>query len=97
MDLASLFQLAGPDLVIILLIVLFLFGVKKLPPLARGMEEAIRQFREAHREWSERLGGGGEPEGRRGSPLVILNRLLVPLAIVIFLMACGVWLFGNSH
>jgi hypothetical protein len=33
MNLASLFNLAGPDLIIILLIVLLLFGAKKLPEL----------------------------------------------------------------
>ena len=44
MNIASLFNLAGPDLVIILLIVLFLFGAKKLPDLFRGMGEALREF-----------------------------------------------------
>ena len=33
MNIASLFNLAGPDLIIILLIVLLLFGAKKLPEL----------------------------------------------------------------
>src|SRR5690606_36068598 len=34
---ASLFNLAGPDVVIILLVVLLLFGAKRLPELARGL------------------------------------------------------------
>ena len=34
---ASFMNLAGPDLIVILLIVLVLFGAKKLPELARGM------------------------------------------------------------
>ena len=38
---ASLFNLAGPDLIVILLIVLLLFGSKKLPELARGMGQAV--------------------------------------------------------
>lgn len=70
MNLASLFHLAGPDLIMILLIVLLLFGAKRLPDLAR--EEKV-------------------------NPVAIINRLLVPVAIAIFLMACGVWFFGNSH
>jgi sec-independent protein translocase protein TatA len=45
--LASLFNLAGPDMVIILLIVLLLFGAKKLPELARGMGQAMREFNKA--------------------------------------------------
>jgi sec-independent protein translocase protein TatA len=32
-------NLGGPDLLIILLIVLVLFGAKKLPDLARGLAE----------------------------------------------------------
>jgi len=44
MNIASLFNLAGPDLIVILLIVLLLFGAKKLPELARGMGQAVREF-----------------------------------------------------
>src|SRR5207244_8214902 len=42
--LASFMNLAGPDLIVILLIVLVLFGAKKLPELARGMGQAVREF-----------------------------------------------------
>jgi sec-independent protein translocase protein TatA len=38
--LASFMNLAGPDLIVILLIILVLFGAKKLPELARGMGQA---------------------------------------------------------
>src|SRR5207237_1049495 len=50
MNIASLFNLAGPDLIIILLIVLLLFGAKKLPELARGMGQAVREFSKAKDE-----------------------------------------------
>ena len=39
--LASLLNLGGPDLIWILLLILLLFGAKKLPELARGMGQAI--------------------------------------------------------
>ena len=42
-SLASLLNLGGPDLVIILGIVLLLFGAKKLPDIARDMAQAIRE------------------------------------------------------
>ena len=42
--LASLLNLAGPDTLIILLIVLLLFGAKRLPDLARGMGRAVQEF-----------------------------------------------------
>ena len=45
MNIASLFNLAGPDLLIILVIVLLLFGAKKLPELARGSGRALRIFK----------------------------------------------------
>jgi len=55
MNLASLFNLAGPDLVIILGIVLLLFGAKKLPELARGMGQAVREFSKAKDEFEREV------------------------------------------
>ncbi len=52
---ASLFNLAGPDLIVILLIVLLLFGAKKLPELARGMGQAMREFNKAKDEFDREL------------------------------------------
>lgn len=46
---------AGPDLFLILLIVLVLFGAKKLPELARGMGEAIKEFSKAKNEFDREL------------------------------------------
>ncbi|MEA3187642.1 MAG: sec-independent protein translocase protein TatA [Chthoniobacter sp.] len=53
--LASLFNLAGPDLLVILLIVLLLFGAKKLPELARGMGQAMREFNKAKDEFEHEI------------------------------------------
>jgi len=52
---ASLFNLAGPDLIVILLIVLLLFGSKKLPELARGMGQAVKEFNKAKDEIEREL------------------------------------------
>ncbi len=38
---------SGPELLIIFVIILLLLGPKKLPELARGLGEAIREFRKA--------------------------------------------------
>ncbi len=39
-------SMPGPlELVLILLVVLLLFGAKRLPEIARGMGEAIREFK----------------------------------------------------
>lgn len=59
---ASIMNLAGPDLIIILLIILVLFGAKKLPELARGMGQAVKEFQKAKDEFSDELHQAGKPE-----------------------------------
>jgi sec-independent protein translocase protein TatA len=60
--LASFMNLAGPDLIIILLIVLVLFGAKKLPELARGMGQAVKEFQKAKDEISDELSKANQTE-----------------------------------
>src|ERR1700682_2635828 len=43
-------NLGGPDLIIILLIVLVLFGAKKLPDLARSLGQSMNEFRKARED-----------------------------------------------
>jgi sec-independent protein translocase protein TatA len=50
MNIASLLNLAGPDVVIILLVVMLLFGAKKLPDLAKGLGQSVREFTKAKDE-----------------------------------------------
>lgn len=49
-SLALLPNLAGPDGLIILLVLVFFFGAKKLPEVARGLGSAIREFSKAKNE-----------------------------------------------
>jgi sec-independent protein translocase protein TatA len=49
-EIASVLNLVGPDMMVILLIVLLLFGAKKLPELARGMGRAVKEFSAARDE-----------------------------------------------
>lgn len=60
--LASLMNLAGPDLFFILLIVLVLFGAKKLPELARGMGQAVKEFQKAKDEFDQELHTPARPD-----------------------------------
>lgn len=53
--LASIFNLGGPDMIIILVIVLLLFGAKKLPELARGMGQAMREFSKARDDFEREV------------------------------------------
>jgi sec-independent protein translocase protein TatA len=56
---ASIMNLMGPDLMVILLIVLLLFGAKKLPELARGMGRAVKEFSAARGEIERELSQSG--------------------------------------
>jgi sec-independent protein translocase protein TatA len=52
---ASILNLVGPDMIVVLLIVLLLFGAKKLPELARGMGRAVKEFSAARDEIEKEL------------------------------------------
>ena len=62
---ASFMNLAGPDLIVILLIILVLFGAKKLPELARGMGSAIKEFQKAKDEFSNELHSAGKTDAAK--------------------------------
>src|SRR5258708_17317170 len=49
----------GPDLFIILLIVLVLFGARKLPELARSLGQSMNEFRKAREEFDRELHTAG--------------------------------------
>ncbi len=43
----GLFNLGGGEIILILAIVLILFGAKKLPELAKGLGQGIKEFKQA--------------------------------------------------
>ena len=47
--------LGGWEIVLILAVVLLLFGSKKLPELARGLGQGIKEFKKATREVSDEM------------------------------------------
>jgi sec-independent protein translocase protein TatA len=59
---ASILNFAGPDMMVILLIVFLLFGAKKLPELARGMGRAVKEFSTARDEIEKELSQSGPRE-----------------------------------
>jgi sec-independent protein translocase protein TatA len=60
--LASFMNLGGPDLLVILVIILVLFGAKKLPELARGLGQAIKEFQKAKDEFTDELHKSGQSD-----------------------------------
>ncbi|ANM32101.1 preprotein translocase subunit TatA [Acidobacteria bacterium Mor1] len=55
--------LGGMELIIILAILILLFGAKKIPDLARGLGEGIRNFKSGMRE-EEQITGKKDSEGQ---------------------------------
>ncbi|MGH7996874.1 MAG: twin-arginine translocase TatA/TatE family subunit [Opitutaceae bacterium] len=56
----ALFNFGGSELLIVLLIILVLFGGAKLPSLARGLGQSIKEFKKASHE--------EDAEGKTGTP-----------------------------
>ena len=48
-------NIGGPELILILLVIFVLFGAKKIPEIAKGLGEGIREFRKAARDVHEEV------------------------------------------
>jgi sec-independent protein translocase protein TatA len=51
----ALFNMGGSEIILVLAIALLLFGGKKLPELAKGLGQGIREFKKASDSASERM------------------------------------------
>lgn len=59
-SLAFLGPIGGPEVFLIFMVLLLLFGAKKLPQLARGIGKSAGEFRRAREEFEEEIRRGGE-------------------------------------
>lgn len=48
-------NIGTPELLVILLIVLLLFGAKKIPELMQGLGKGVREFRKAARDIQDEI------------------------------------------
>ncbi|HLV31124.1 MAG TPA: twin-arginine translocase TatA/TatE family subunit [Chitinispirillaceae bacterium] len=55
----------GQELLLIFLIVVLLFGAKKIPELAKGLGNGIREFRKASSEIEKESGNSTEKESKK--------------------------------
>ena len=49
------FGLKGPEVLIILILVLLLFGARRLPDMARSLGQSVREFRKGIRDMKEEI------------------------------------------
>ena len=57
---AFLGPIGGPERFLIFMVLLLLFGAKKLPQLARGIGKSVGEFRKAREEFEDEIRKGGE-------------------------------------
>ncbi|MCI9285335.1 MAG: twin-arginine translocase TatA/TatE family subunit [Muribaculaceae bacterium] len=55
-----IFNLGTGEIIIILVVVLLLFGAKRIPELARGMGKGIRAFRQGMNDVTDELNRPGD-------------------------------------
>ena len=57
----------GWELVIIVLVIILLFGAKKIPELAKGLGKGIREFKDATKEIKSEIEDGvnGTPDDKK--------------------------------
>ena len=60
--LLPLFGPVGPEMLIILLVLVLLFGANKIPKLARSTGEAMGEFKKGREEIEEELNDAADPK-----------------------------------
>jgi sec-independent protein translocase protein TatA len=48
-------NIGGPELLLILIVIFLFFGVKKIPEIAKGLGQGIREFRKAVHDIQEEV------------------------------------------
>ena len=52
--------LSGPELMLVLVVILVLFGAKRIPEFAKGLGKGINEFKKASREVTEEIERSGQ-------------------------------------
>lgn len=64
LQLALIGPIGGPEMIMIFVVILLLFGAKKLPELARGVGKSMGEFKKAREEFEREITRSEEEVGR---------------------------------
>tara|TARA_B100002019_G_C20912335_1_gene423452 strand:+ start:271 stop:471 length:201 start_codon:yes stop_codon:yes gene_type:complete len=56
----AILNLGGPEIVLIVFVVVLLFGAKRIPELARGLGKGMREFKDATKEIKKEVDDAGK-------------------------------------
>jgi len=59
------FDVGPPEIIVLVLLIVLLFGAKKLPEIGRGMGKGIREFRDATKGIGDDVKAGIEGEEKK--------------------------------
>lgn len=65
-NLMVLLNIGGQEILIILLIVLVLFGGRKIPELMKGLGKGVREYKKAMNSVEDDVNGNPEPDKQPG-------------------------------
>ena len=63
-----MFGLGGTEIGVLFLIILLVFGPSQIPKMARGLGQAMREFRKAQREITDEVNRDDPPADKPGAP-----------------------------
>ena len=67
-QLAFIGPIGGPEMIMIFVVILLLFGAKKLPELARGVGKSMGEFKKAREEFEHEITRSAEEVKRDDRP-----------------------------
>ena len=59
-----MFGLGTPEIILIAIVILVLFGSKKIPEMMQGLGKGVREFKKATRDVEEELKGSDEDKSK---------------------------------
>jgi len=64
----GIFNLGGGEIILILALILIMFGAKKLPELAKGLGQGIKEFKKATREVTDEVSNAMDESAQKRLP-----------------------------